>query len=61
MAEQNLLWEEFLSNCQKQGLPNPLIKEVFDYLMENQYLSQGVRGSKQVQLKRIIESILEGQ
>jgi hypothetical protein len=61
MADQNLLWEEFLTNCQSQGLPLPLIEQVFEYLMENQFLSQGARGSKQVQLKRLLESILEGQ
>jgi hypothetical protein len=61
MAEHGLLWEEFLSNCKKQGLEEKLIKQVFDYLMKNQYFSQGSRGGAQVELRRLLEKSLEGK
>lgn len=61
MADQSLLWDEFYHNCKSQNLPDALIKEVYDYLMRNQYLSQGVRSGKQVELKRILENALEGK
>ena len=60
MADQSLLWDEFYRNCKSHDLPDDLIKEVYDYLMRNQYLSQGVRRGKQVELKRILEKALEG-
>lgn len=60
MSDQSLLWDEFFRNCKSQDLPDDLIKEVYDYLMRNQYLSQGVRRGKQVELKRILEKALEG-
>lgn len=61
MAEDNLLWKEFLLNCKKQGLEDGLIKSVFDYLQQNQYLSQGSRAGKQIELRRILEEALEGK
>lgn len=61
MSDQSLLWYEFFRNCKSQNLPDYLIKEVYDYLMQNQYLSQGVRSGKQVELKRILEKALEGK
>jgi len=60
MPDQSLLWDEFYRNCKSQDLPDDLIKEVYAYLMRNQYLSQGVRSGKQVELKRILEKALEG-
>ena len=60
MADSNLLWEEFLANCKKQGLEEDLIKSVFDYLQQNQYLSQGSRAGKQIELRRILEDALGG-
>ena len=60
MADRNLLWEEFLANCKKQGLEDDLIKRVFDYLQQNQYLSQGSRAGKQIELRRILEDALGG-
>ena len=60
MAGQSLLWDEFYRNCKSHDLPEDLIKEVYDYLMRNQYLPQGVRSGKQVELKRILEKALEG-
>ena len=60
MADQTLLWDEFYRNCNTQGLPDDLIKQVYDYLMRNQYLSKGSRSGKQVELKRILEKALEG-
>jgi len=59
MADQSLLWDEFYRNCNAQGLPDDLIKQVYDYLMRNQYLSKGARTGKQVELKRILEKALE--
>ena len=61
MSDKNLLWDEFYRNCKSQNLPDNIIKEVYDYLMRNQYLSQGVRSGKQVELKRILEKALEGE
>jgi SOS response regulatory protein OraA/RecX len=60
MTDRNLLWEEFLANCKKQGLGEDLIKRVFDYLQQNQYLSQGSRAGKQIELRRILEDALGG-
>jgi len=60
MPDQSLLWDEFYRNCKSQDLPDDLIKEVYAYLMKNQYLSKGVRSGKQVELKRILEKALEG-
>ena len=60
MADHGLLWEEFLSNCKKQGLEEKSIKQVFDYLMKNQYLSPGSRAGAQVDLRRLLEKALEG-
>ena len=60
MADRNLLWEEFLANCKKQGLEDDLIIRVFDYLQQNQYLSQGSRAGKQIELRRILEDALGG-
>jgi len=59
MAEKSLLWDEFYLNCKSQDLPDDLIKEVYDYLMRNQYLSKGARTGKQIELKRILEKALE--
>ena len=61
MTDQSLLWDEFHRNCKSHDLPDDLIKEVYDYLMRTQYLSQGVRKGKQVELKRILEKSLEGK
>ena len=41
MADQSLLWDEFFRNCKSHDLPDDLIKEVYDYLMRNQYLLAG--------------------
>jgi hypothetical protein len=60
MADRNLLWEEFLANCKKQDLGDDLIRKVFDYLQQNQYLSQGSRAGKQIELRRILEDALGG-
>ena len=60
MPDQSLLWDEFYRNCKSHDLADDLIKEVYDYLMRNQYLSQGLRSGKQVELKRILEKALEG-
>ena len=59
MADDGLLWEEFLVNCKKQDLDEDLIEKVFAYLMKHQYLSQGSRQGTQVELKRILEKALE--
>tara|TARA_B110000483_G_C17964122_1_gene453247 strand:+ start:564 stop:752 length:189 start_codon:yes stop_codon:yes gene_type:complete len=61
MADHGLLWVEFLSNCKKQGLEEKVIKQVYDYLMEHQYLSQGSRTSPQIELRRLLEKALEGK
>tara|TARA_B100001093_G_C26645900_1_gene935284 strand:+ start:182 stop:370 length:189 start_codon:yes stop_codon:yes gene_type:complete len=60
MADHGLLLDEFLSNCKKQGLEEELIKQVFDYLMKNQYLSPGSRAGAQIDLRRLLEKSLEG-
>ena len=59
MGDQGLLWDEFYRNCKSHDLPDELIKEVYDYLMRNQYLSKGARSGKQIELKRILEKALE--
>lgn len=61
MGDQGLLWDEFYRNCKSHDLPDELIKEVYDYLMRNQYLSKGARSGKQIELKRILEKALEGK
>lgn len=58
MTDQSLLWEEFYRNCKSKDLPDELIHEVYDYLMRHQYLSQGARSGKQIELKRILEKAL---
>ena len=59
MAERGLLWAEFLGNCKKQDLDEELIEKVFQYLMKHQYLPQGSRLGKHIELKRILETALE--
>jgi len=59
MAENRLLQNEFLENCKKQNIDRVLAEKVFAYLMEHQYLSQGSRHGTQVELKRILEKVLE--
>ena len=60
MAENILLWDEFLENCKKQNIDEALAEKVFAYLMKHQYLSQGSRQGAQVDLKRILEKALGG-
>jgi hypothetical protein len=59
MADHGLLWAEFLENCKKQDLDEELIEKVFEYLMKHQYLPQGSRLGKHIELKRILEQTLE--
>jgi len=59
MADDGLLWKEFLVNCKKQNLNKDLIEKVFAYLMKHQYSAQGSRQGNQVELKRILEEALE--
>jgi len=61
MTDHGVLWEEFLSNCKKQGLEENTIRQVFDYLMKHQYLSQGSRSGAQVELRRLLEKALEAK
>jgi hypothetical protein len=58
MAENILLWNEFLENCKKQNIDEVLAEKVFAHLMKHQYLSQGSRHGVQVDLKRILEKAL---
>ena len=59
MADHGLLWAEFFDNCRKQDLDEELIQKVFEYLMKHQYLPQGSRLGKHIELKRILEKALE--
>ena len=60
VAERDLLWEEFLLQGKKRKLDEDLLRDIFQHLVKNQFLTAGDRGHVRAELERIIRNYVKG-
>jgi len=56
MERDSLLLTEFLKHGKKQGLEENFLREVFDFLVKNQYVMAGDRDHVRAQLLKLIKA-----
>jgi hypothetical protein len=60
MDDVKLLRQEFIAHGKKQGLEEAFLIKILDYLLENQFLPAGERGSIRDQLSKMIRAYSRG-